>query len=230
MGRRPTSHFHVVTELERLLSTLELNFFITKYYEMRDRDGRKVSVFSLNYGLCQKYTIAFGRPSGVREFRLYFVERVFDYTPILQRHLEENQEIKCDNCHAIYGLDKLASLELYHMQCPACRMGKCVVSNLSKKYATMIREIDPNLLLPRTEIGILQTLHSEGRPLYAGDIAGELDCSYQLVGKRGRNLAERGLVDRSQEQANQRRTIRITKAAEQTYFKDNGRDDLEVKK
>jgi len=31
---------------------------------MSDRDGPKVSVFALNYGLCQKYTIEFGRPEG----------------------------------------------------------------------------------------------------------------------------------------------------------------------
>ena len=53
-GRPPTSHFHVVTELEGLLSTLELNFFLTKYYVQSDRDGRKVTVFALNYGALQQ--------------------------------------------------------------------------------------------------------------------------------------------------------------------------------
>jgi hypothetical protein len=52
-GRPPTSHFHVPAPFEPLLSSLELNFFLTKYFEMSDRDGRKVSVFALNYGLCQ---------------------------------------------------------------------------------------------------------------------------------------------------------------------------------
>jgi len=50
-GRPPTSHFHAVSEFDSLLSTLELNFFLTKYFEMKDRDGRKVSVFALNFGL-----------------------------------------------------------------------------------------------------------------------------------------------------------------------------------
>jgi hypothetical protein len=79
-GRTPSSHFHILTEMDSLLTTLELNFFLTKYYEMKDRDGRKVSIYALNHGLCAKYTIAFGRPSGKREFRLYYVERIFDYT------------------------------------------------------------------------------------------------------------------------------------------------------
>jgi hypothetical protein len=54
-GQPPTSHFFVPVEYEPLLSSLELNCFLTKYYEMSDRGGRKVSVFALNFGLCQKY-------------------------------------------------------------------------------------------------------------------------------------------------------------------------------
>ncbi|MBX9654820.1 hypothetical protein K2Y11_14505 [bacterium] len=53
-GRPPTSHFHLPIVFDGLLATIELNFFVTKYYEMSDRDGRRVSVYALNYGLCQK--------------------------------------------------------------------------------------------------------------------------------------------------------------------------------
>ena len=63
-GRPPTSHFHVVREFESVFTTLELNFFVSKYFEMTDRGTRKVVVYALNYGLCQKYTIEFGRPTG----------------------------------------------------------------------------------------------------------------------------------------------------------------------
>ena len=66
--------------LETVVTTLELNFFVTKYYEMSDRDSRKVAIYALNYGLCQKYAIEFGRPTEKREHRLYFVERIFDAT------------------------------------------------------------------------------------------------------------------------------------------------------
>ena len=109
-GRPPTSHFHIIVEaLESLLSTLELSFFLTKYYVMSDRDGRKVSVFALNYGLCQKYAIVFGRPTDKREHRLYFVERIFDYTPILQKYIETNQEIVCDICARIFEMSQASS-------------------------------------------------------------------------------------------------------------------------
>ncbi len=68
---------------------------------MSDRDGQKVSVYALNYGLCQKYTITFGRPTGEREFRLYFVERVFDYSAVVLQFIEKNQEIECAECGAV---------------------------------------------------------------------------------------------------------------------------------
>ncbi|MEQ1868053.1 MAG: hypothetical protein ABL996_25820, partial [Micropepsaceae bacterium] len=119
-GRTPSSHFHVLSELDSLLSTLELNFFVTKYYEMKDRDARKVSVYALNYGLCSKYAITFGRPEGKREYRLYYVERIFDFTPIMKKYIQQNQEIKCNSCGAVHGLDKLQGIQMFDMMCPVC--------------------------------------------------------------------------------------------------------------
>jgi energy-coupling factor transporter ATP-binding protein EcfA2 len=226
-GRPPTSHFHVIVEYEGLLQTLELNFFLTKYYEMSDRDGRKVSVFALNYGLCQKYAIEFGRPQGKREFRLYFVERVFDYTPIIQRYMERNQEILCNSCGTKYSLDDLSALQFYKMKCRECSDGVCTVVNLSKRYQPVLEAVDQTLLLPATELGILQTLHTEGDGLFAADIAAELDCSYQLVGKRGKFLSDRGLVFRKENEAG-RRVFEITSMAHDSYFSRSDSDDLEV--
>jgi DNA-binding MarR family transcriptional regulator len=225
-GRPPTSHFHVVSEFDQLLSTLELNFFLTKYFEMKDRDGRKVSVFCLNFGLCEKHSIEFGRPTGLREFRLYFVERVFDYTPIIRSYLQANQEIRCSNCDAIYSLDKLESLKMYKMACPNCSGGVCTVTNLSKKYESILNEINPELLLPPSELGILETLYNENRDLMAAEIAADLDCSYQLVGRRGKIMEGKGLVNRSMQQ--NRRRFRITEQAVEEYFNANESRHLDI--
>jgi class 3 adenylate cyclase len=54
-----------------------------------------------------------------------------------------------------------------------------------------------------------------------------LSCSYQLVGKRGKNLFERGLVDRAENDEG-KRTFEITKQAEETYFPKSAADPLEV--
>lgn len=219
-GRTPSSNFYVTSALEAALSTLELNFFITLYYEMKDRDGKKVSIYALNHGLCQKHTISFGRPSGQREHRLYYVERIFDYSSIVKRFLETNQEIKCNECETIYGLDKLEGLKMYSMLCPQCKKGTCIVTNLSKKYAPVLENVDKSLLLPSTELGILEALFTEDREMVASEIAGELDCSYQLVGKRARILADRGLVSRSKNESN-RRIYEITDEAKFNYFEEN---------
>jgi DNA-binding MarR family transcriptional regulator len=91
-----------------------------------------------------------------------------------------------------------------------------------------LRSVDKETLLPGAELGILHTLHSEGKAMFAADIAVELDCSYQLIGRRGRNLSERGLVKRDENDAG-RRTFEISPNAEETYFKnleDTARLDL----
>jgi hypothetical protein len=213
--------------MDGLLATLELNFFLTKYYEMKDRDGRKVSIYALNHGLCAKYTISFGRPTGKREFRLYYVERIFDYTPLIKKYIERNQEIRCTGCQAVHGLDKLESIRLFDMMCPACKNAKCEVVNLSRKYEAVLRDIDDEMLLPATELGILNVLYTENKDLFASDIAEELDCSFQLVGRRGKILAERGLVDRAKNNRN-RRVFSITDDAVESYFGDNVERKLDL--
>lgn len=226
-GRPPTSHFHVAVGMESLLSTLELNFFLTKYYEMSDRDGKKVTVFALNYGLCQKYAIGFGRPKGEREFRLYFVERIFDYSTLLRSYMSKNTEIVCESCGAKYALEALDALKFYGMRCRECSSGVCRIINLSKLYEADLKAVERDSLLPPTELGILQTLHTEAKALRPARIAQELDCSYQLVGKRGRNLVERGLATRSEPEPGRPR-YEITQLAEESYFAEAQREQLNV--
>jgi DNA-binding MarR family transcriptional regulator len=225
-GRPPTSHFHVVTELDGLLATLELNFFVTKYFTLKDRDGRPVTVFALNYGLCQKETIEFGRPAGKREYRLYYVERPFDYTPILQHYMKVNQEIACAACGATFGPEMLQALSLYDMKCPSCPSGRCSVTNLSKKYEATLREVDEQTLLPAIDLGIIHTLGTEREPPFAAQVAGELDVSYQMVGKRAVMLADRGLVNRPKNDAG-RRVFSITKTARDIYMRAMAQPSLE---
>lgn len=216
-GRPPTSHFHVRSSYDSILSTLELNFFLTKYYEMKDRDGREASVYALNYGLCQQEAISFGRPREKREHRLYFVERVFDYSPIVMSYIKVNQEIICNACGSRHAHELLPAIQSFDMLCPQCKKGTCVVVNLSRKYERLIKSVSDEALLPETELGILKTLHDERKSMFAKEIAAQLDCSYQLVGKRGRSLAERDLVSRGENEKG-RRVFEITTTANRVYF------------
>jgi hypothetical protein len=225
-GRPPTSHFHVLADYDAVLSSLELNFFLTKYFEMKDRDGRNVSVYALNYGLCQQQTIAFGRPRGKREHRLYLIERIFDYSPIISSYIKVNQEIVCKECGHRHPHEMLGSIQAFDMLCPQCKKGECRVVNLSRKYEQLIREVSDDNLLPQTELGILKTLHDERKKMFAKEIAGELDCSYQLVGRRGRNLADRCLVLRGQNDKG-RRYFKIDPRAEEVYFSGTSEDGMD---
>lgn len=225
-GQPPTSHFHVAQGYDFLLSTLELNFFINKYYVMSDRDGRRVTVYCLNYGLCEKYSIEFGRPGETRDYRLYYVERVFDFTPIVQHYVASNQEIRCDACGSQFDHSQLSALRLFGMKCPICTNGVCEVVNISRRYESMLREVDDNSLLPSTELGIIQTLGSQNLGMFAGEIAGELDVSPQLVGWRGKKLADRGLVDRRMVKS--RRELELTELAKDVYLSDRGSGDLDL--
>lgn len=226
-GTPPTSHFHVPVEQESLLATLELNFFLTKYFEMTNREGQKVAIFALNLGLCEKYAIVFGRPTGERAFRLYFVERVFDYSPQILNYLRNNQEIVCGTCGAKFELGDLDKLKFFGMRCPKCEVGTCRVINLSRKYEPELKAVNSELLLPRTELGILQTLETAGQSMRAGEIAEELDCSHQLIGWRAKHLEERQLVDREFD-GEGKRIYSITPLARQSYFDPHVSSDLQV--
>jgi len=226
-GAPPTSHFHIELQHESLLATLELNFFLTKYFEMTNREGRKVAVFALNFGLCEKYSIAFGRPTGERAFRLYFVERVFDYAPLILSYLKNNQEISCDACGAKFEFSDLEKLQFFNMRCPKCLDGVCKVINLSKKYEPELKSVRRELLLPGTELGILLTLEATDGAMRAGEIAEELDCSHQLIGRRAKNLEERRLVRRSLDDSG-RRIYAITDLAKQNYFDPDVSSDLQL--
>jgi hypothetical protein len=220
------SHFYVSHDYDELLQTLETSFFITKYFEQSDREGIRVSIYALNYGLCGKYQISFGRPSERREDRLYFVDRRFDYNSLARAYINQNQEVKCTNCSVEFDLAMLPALKMFHMRCPSCGEGECKILNLSKKYEDVIDAIGAELLLPETELAIMQTLYNEKKPLVASEIADDLDCSGQLVGRRGKNLAERRLVERTY--AGQVYRYDLTEQAKSAYFSDPSSSELDL--
>jgi predicted transcriptional regulator len=225
-GGSYTSHFYVNRRYDELLRSLELTFFLTKYFEQSDRDGQRVSVYALNYGLCSKFQIQFGRPTESREDRLHFMERKFDYNSILVEYMKSNQEIRCSNCDEEYEIEILEVLKRFHMKCSNCGVGICKVVNLARKYSDIIDSVNANLLLPDSELGILHTLHGEKRKMVASEIAVELDCSGQLVGRRAKNLSERALVKR--EQAGNVYKYELTEQAKAAYFADTLTDQLNV--
>jgi DNA-binding MarR family transcriptional regulator len=83
------------------------------------------------------------------------------------------------------------------------------------------------LLLPKTELGILQTLRSKDEPKRPAFVAAELDCSYQLVGKRAIRLEEQGLVKPLRDE-HDHRILEITDLAKDSYFSSAEAHQLDV--
>jgi len=218
LSNPPVSHFTISQDLESVLLSMEFNFLLTKYHEMRDKDGNDVSVFALFYGLCESEKIPWGYPKGRRDDRSYFVQRCFAFNKILHSFLSKNQTIRCGSCSASFPMDKKPAFEMYNWVCPDCREGKCQIINLSAEYLTEISALSEDIMLEDVELNILETLRTEDRPMRAGEISAMIDATYQLVGKRTAKLQESTLVKKENDAGIVLNSI--TQQAKDTYFSD----------
>jgi len=210
------SHFNFLPPLEHFLRTLELNFFITKYNEMSDRDGNKVSIYGLNYGLCKNENLRWGKPDG-SVHRTYFLERPFDFNKLIEDFLKESKNIICLNplCKKTFPYEDLKFLQYNKMQCNECH-SIVEVQSFSQSISSEIEKIDKRKLLPQQELSILHELNKSGEKMIAREIAEELDVSSQLIAKRAEKMEKKGLLIRD-------RTIspikyEISRAAIDSYF------------
>lgn len=191
-----SSHFHVLQGIEKYLTSLELNHFISKYEEMSNRDGKKISVYCLNYGLAKKNNIYWGKPSG-NEYRKYFIERPFNYTNIILNQLKEVQIIHCTNenrCGRKFSEAELQFLQFTHFKCPDC--GSDVVvealidSEVEHEYNEAIRKLTTN------EMAIVLELKTREGYALARDLSEEVDMSSYAIGCAAKRLTEDGIVSR----------------------------------
>ena len=212
----PASHFSISRDFEPLMASLEFNFILSKYHEMRDKDGNDITIYALNYGLCETENIPWGYPTGRRDDRSYFVQRCFSYNKVLHEFLAKKQTIRCQNCGSTFSIDRKESFELYKWQCPDCKTGKCYVINLADDFRTEIEKLDKELMLETIELEILNTLNCESRPMRASDISMLIDESYQLIGKRTNKLRDLGYVDKKS--INGTVLNKITDIANSIYF------------
>lgn len=212
----PVSHFSVDPSLEKILASLELNFLLTRYHQMRDKDGKDVSVYALFYGLCESERLPWGYPSGRRDDRSYFVQRCFNFNSVIHEFLAKRQTIRCSRCGAAFPMDKLNDFEFFKWKCPECDDGRCSVVRLSDEYQAEIGQLDEALMLAEVEIEILEVLSQEGSRMRAKEISSYMDVTYQLIGKRTAKLQESGLVEKEHEGSIVRNSI--TQKAKDVYF------------
>lgn len=215
-----TSHFNFSPNLEKFVRTLELNFFISKYSEMSDRDGRKVSVYALNYGLTLLENMRWGKPLG-NDYRKYFIARPFNFDGIFEKFLRESKHILCLNpkCKKSYPYDQLNFLEFNKMRCVECQC-QVVVKDFSDGIKSELDRIDKNKLLSAIELSVLHELNGRSEKMYARDLSEELDISSYLIAKRAKKLdEEKGLVERDRSEPLIKYSI--SKKAIDSYFGEN---------
>lgn len=214
--RPPTSHFYIDKELEELISSLELHFFITKYNEQKDQDSQKLmSFFSLNYGLCLKEDIYYGRGSD----RKYVIQRRFNYSDAIRKYLSNAKQLKCDNpnCGKTYQYELFEKLQLFDMLCPTCKQGKCSIEHVTVN----LPPVNENIQIDEFDLNLLNSLKIE-QPQYASSLAQELDCTYQKVSKRSTKLRETDLIKSEKKtidaRIGERTYYNLTRKASDIYF------------
>lgn len=215
-GNPPVSHFIVTPELESMLSSLESNFFLSRYKKTRDKEGRHVIVYALFMGLTESERFAWGYPEG-RPFRNYFVQRCFDYSRAVHEFLSSSQTIKCKKCAHCHPMSNKKSIELYGWRCPECLEGICSIANLSDDFKKEIEQLDKGIMLDPVELEIITTLKDEERAMRAGEIAVLIDVTHQLVGRRTSKLKEMGLVEKTSDEQGRMQSS-ITTRCIKTYF------------
>lgn len=212
----PSSHFYINKKFEDLLQPLEMQFFITKYNEQKDQDSNELmSFFALNFGLCHHEDIIYGRGSD----RKYVIQRRFNYTKSLKDYLISAKQIVCNNaeCKTTYDYENLASLELFDMLCPRCKSGKCEI----KHSEINVEDVDEKILLPEFDVLFLNSLKIDS-PQYPSELAMELDCTYQKIGKRAQKLKRKGLLNAERKTLDrsigERNYYSLSDTAEKLYF------------
>lgn len=216
-NKPPTSHFYVNKTLEELLVPLELQFFITKYNEQKDQDSNELmSFYSLNFGLCMKEDIHYGKGSD----RKYVIQRRFNYSNLIKLYINSAKQLVCNNpnCCASFDLDLMPNLKLFDMLCPKCKVGYCQTQNVT----VQINSAEEKDLLPEFDIQLLNSLHIES-PQYPSSLAKELDCTYQRVGKRAPSLKQKNLISMEKKTIDptigERNYYYLTNNAKEIYFK-----------
>ena len=221
---QPTSHFVVSNELSDLLDNLELNGYISTYNKINDKNNIPSTLFSIDYGLCRKNNINYGRPKDSK-FRKYYNDTRFNFNNLIRNHFNEMQVLKCEKGHE-FQFELLEQFKKFSsMNCPTC-LGEGVLSKVSivvsnKELIDKILEVEKTttVLSDANEYNLLDCLkRAYPNSLASTDIAGEIDCSWQFVNKRAEKLIEKALIEIDTNKSNKKRYYKITRKARDLIF------------
>lgn len=215
----PTSHFLIDNEISHFLNTLELNGYISTYNKMNDKFNNPSTLYAIDYGLCKKYSLNFGRPKDSK-LRKYYNEYKFIFNDLVKEHFSTVQIIVCENGHE-FNISNLKKIEEFNWTCPKCIrnniFSKCKVVSPEKlcekvsQYKLNGIELQDNI-----EYELLDFLYKKGskNSFSAVEISKELDYNWQLISKRAGLLITKHLVCLDEEKKDEKRYYKICESTE----------------
>lgn len=187
------SHFSILPEYEELVASLELNFFISKYNEMSNKSGKKVAIYSLNYGLATFENIKWGKPKE-NSARTYYIESPFNYNKVVENFIKNSERIRCKNpkCNYVYEMSNLKFLQEHGMNCIECGSQNSVeVERIYNEYDDKVKEIEEKEnLLEIDQYRFMYETYLNGGIVTSNQMAQELDTSRQKIAWLTKKLEE----------------------------------------
>lgn len=186
---QPTSHFVVNEDFTPLLNNLELNGFISTYNKIKDKSNISSTLFALDYGLCRKHNLNYGRPKDT-ESRKYYSDSRFSVNLIIKNHLNSTQILRCKEAHE-FSFDLKKDFEVYDMNCPTCikegKLNKCEIHVSNQELIDKIKQMENSASL-NIEFDEFKILHALAQfspvTLPEGKLSEITDLSPQYISKR----------------------------------------------
>jgi DNA-binding MarR family transcriptional regulator len=135
---KDTSHFYITNEIAYLLDNLELNGFISTYNKVKDDNNIFSTVYCLDFGLCKKYELLFGRP-GIAKTNSHTLPALFNFNNLIIDYFNSTQVIRCV-CGHEFPYKQLNEFKLYNMNCPTCMQERIFSSCEVKMKFTELKE------------------------------------------------------------------------------------------
>lgn len=221
----PSHYLFVKRENEPFLSTLEINFFITRISEQKDKGDYKnnkfisndITVYTIHYGLCQKENIIYEEPNN----RKYRIERLFDYNKLIEEWTNNSAIVRCEKCGFEYEISEWENIKEFDCYCKNCKtLQSCklirVYQNKTEDRLKEKSQEEENKLKDE-QLRIIHSLYIENN-LNEGLIASELDVSQETIRaylREDRLLRQEGYIIKNDD-----KTYNLTDKALKTFYDD----------
>lgn len=196
---KDTSHFFVSSNLSYLLDNLELNGFISTYNKIKDKNNIFSNVYSLDYGLCKKYSMIYGRP-GLAKSNSHILPTIFNFSNLIVDYFNSTQVIRCEKGHE-FPYSDIVEFRKFKMNCPTCMddnvFSKCQITmkfaDLKKTF--LEQEESEKLKITFIEFIVLNFLKTSQNSISFQRLSSNLDIAPSTVPNLIDRLTEKGWTE-----------------------------------